>query len=332
MKKITYISLLFLVIFITGCKKIDKEKKNYVLNFYKRGHVTFGSYPQSSENNNEIIDKLNNTNKTWSNKEYYVNGSLESILEFSDIDLDNNGTFDYRAIKYKKYRPSNTNYESNETLSNQDDNGYKINEIYYFKYEPLKWFISKIIEKDDSADYLLISDYIIDSMEYYPSDLETEFKHNEKNGYANNYELSYIRNWLNIEFYNMSFNDLEKRIIISSKVNNDGKVLEEETNPYRSNDTKDKVYLLSVEEAKVHYTLESLRQKMGTDYAKSNGLSTSANGNSNYWLRTPSIKKSNSVYYVDYDGAIHGDGVTFVNNTSNTYNGVAPIIWINLYK
>ena len=49
-------------------------------------------------------------------------------------------------------------------------------------------------------------------------------------------------------------------------------------------------------------------------------------------LRTPSVNKENSIYYVDYDGAMHGDGIIFINNTTNTFNGILPLLTISVNK
>ncbi len=55
-------------------------------------------------------------------------------------DFTYNGT-KYRAVTFSQYRPVWTSELSSSDNSEQYDNGYTPNNIYYFKYEPLKWRI-----------------------------------------------------------------------------------------------------------------------------------------------------------------------------------------------
>ena len=325
MKKIKYMLFLFLVIFITGCKK-----NSYKLEFLDNDTVTLGMYPQTLETRESIINELNNKKAKWIEKEYYVNSKLESIMKYSDIDLDNDGLNDYRGVIYSKYKPNNTNNESSASFSYQDDNGYELNKIYWFKYEKIKWKILKTTEEKNKINYLLESALIIDSTEFLSNDSLNEFSHNGKVGYSNNYELSNIRKWLNNDFLNSAFNKNEKEVIIKTNIDNSGIVIDGESNKYACSDTSDKIYIHSYNELK-DFRDES-RQRVASDYAKIEGVFTYSNGYSNYMLRTPSVNKENSIYYVDYDGAMHGDGIIFINNTTNTFNGILPLLTISVNK
>lgn len=60
-------------------------------------------------------------------------------MKYADITLDGEK---YRAVRFTAYRPDfigDLASTTNGSYSMQDDNGYKLNTVYYFKYEPLKW-------------------------------------------------------------------------------------------------------------------------------------------------------------------------------------------------
>lgn len=73
-------------------------------------------------------------------------------------DFTYNGT-KYRAVTFSQYRPYWTD-NSTSSGTNQDYNGYTTNNIYYFKYEPLKWRVL------DPSTGLVLCESIIDSQAY----------------------------------------------------------------------------------------------------------------------------------------------------------------------
>ena len=107
-----------------------------------------------------------------------------------------------------------------------------------------------------------------------------------------------LRKWLNTNFYNTAFDNLQKTII------GDG----------------DKLFLLSNTEA---ITYLNVKKANGTDYAKVQGLyvgsSSYATGTSPWWLRTPNSSIDYGVYNVTFEGAIYD-----YTSCGNTYYGVRP--------
>lgn len=87
---------------------------------------------------------------------------------------------------------------------------------------PIEWMVLK---KEDKV--LLLSKYVLDSQSYDGSWKEITW------------EMSYIREWLNNEFYGIAFNNAEKKKIQTTLVKT-------EDNPISGtrggNDTKDKVF------------------------------------------------------------------------------------------
>lgn len=113
-----------------------------------------------------------------------------------------------------------------------------------------------------------------------------------------------LRKWLNNDFINVSFNQTERERIILHKVMNNN-------NPrYKTPGgilTTDRVFLLSINEAKQYFAVNAER----------------ATG-SLWWLRSPGFK-SHIAALVDIPGNIYPYGY-FVNRSI----GVRPAMWINL--
>ena len=317
MKKVIFIFIFIFILF--GCKK--KNKVYEIDNDY----IYFGSYPQTLITDEEQIKNLNtNINlddlSNLTSYEYYCNGIIEDYMYYIDIDSNNDGAFDYRGIYFDKYRPYKFSLDSEINKTYQDDNGYLVNTVYWFKYEKIKW---KILKKNKKSA-MIISDLILDSQDYYPSDRWDLFEHNGKVGYVNNYELSNIRKWLNDNFYNTAFNTLEKEIIKTTKVDNSLESTTRISNDYICDNTLDKVFLLSHKELNDYFKTEEERQNKATNYASSQGISTGENGYSYWRLRTPYTNFVGRDTLINHEGKIFNLGVDY-----NCY-GIRPAINIKL--
>ena len=189
----------------------------------------------------------------------------------------------------------------------------------WFKYEPISWTILE--EKDGKA--LILCDMIIEAMAY-------------DSAKDNNYENSDIRAWLNADFINTAFSDLQKEIIATTLVKNDkeGTGYGESARFY-GNNTNDKVFLLSRVEVKSYGfstsgdTQDPARQKKATAYAIAKGAYADANGGAWWWLRTPAPHAEDKTR-ADLAHTIKING-TLNNGTSDqTTGGVVPAMWIEL--
>ena len=279
--------------------------------------INFGSYPQSKVTDSATLKKLDNAPKQWESYEYYSgtgnldDGSMEpgDYMKYADIKLDGSK---YRAVTFSEYRPCCTGGNSSASNSYQYDNGYYTNNVYYFKYEPLKW---RVLDADTG---LIICDSIIDSQTYNNYVLNADYEYwgnSNKMHFANNWEYSSLRTWLNNEFYNTAFSEMQQDRIKELTRKNKSTF----GSKYDSNPTSDKITLLSYNEVlNENYEFSSsygyydtARQSKGTDYAKCQGLlvstSSAYRGNSYWWLRNPGRDSSYAcnVYingYVDYYG------------------------------
>lgn len=296
--------------------------------------ISFGTYPQTKVVDETLIEKLNakagdlptatNLNN-WIDYNYYIGSSVTSFMYYQDIDYDNNGTYEYRGVYFTSYRPYYSPSSSSTSSSNQDDNGYSTNIVYWFSYDPIEWDILT----ESSGKALIIANLILDSQDYYPSTSESTFSHNGGIGYANNYELSNIRKFLNDNFYNTAFNDLQKALIETTIVDNSESSTESSSNSYACNNTEDNIFLLSYREASSStYGLNSTnaRQAKGSDYAKCQGLYVySSNGNSYWLLRSPYYRGAYFADDVNYDGSVYN-----CCDVCSTSYGIRPACWIKL--
>ena len=288
--------------------------------------INFGSYPQSRVNDAVTINNLDGVTKNWKSYNYYSgtgdydDGNMEpsDYMKYADIKLGGNK---YRAVTFSGYRPIYTGDTLSRFNSFHEDNGYFRNNVYYFKYEPLKWRVL------DASTGLVVCDSIIDSQPYNNYILNVDFEwwgDSDRKHYASNWEYSSLRAWLNDDFYNTAFSKMQqdriKELTRENKSTYDSK--------YDSNPTLDKITLLSYDDVwNKNYGFNSsssaddtARQRKGTDYAKCQGLSYG--GTSWWWLRSP--------YYSHSASAVGGDGwADSYGSVDGTNEGVVPALNLN---
>ena len=302
---------------------------------YKVGDIVeFGSYPQSRVMNSSLVSSLNSVSKKWVSYGYYSGTGDYGTMVQGDwmkyADFTYNGT-KYRAVTFSQYRPYMTDYLS--SYSCQEDNGYTPNNIYYFKYEPLKWRVL------DPSTGLVLCENIIDSQAYSNTIYEygtdsyggtAYWNDAEHTHYANDYATSSIRAWLNDDFYNTAFSSSQRAGILTSQLDNSA--YSASHSKYNSETTYDKVFLLSYSEMRNtaygfpanNTSSNSARQANGTDYAKCQGLRVySADGCSDWCLRSAGI-------YSAYVCCVQPYGDTDTKNSVDyTGEGIRPAIKIS---
>jgi hypothetical protein len=308
------------------------EIPRYIRNGNK---ITFGSYPQTEVTDSSLKTALNNkagtlpinsNSRSWTSYGYYINNSQSNFMWYIDIEHDGEK---YRGVYFTSYRPNDISSSSSASNSYQDNNGYNIGNVYWFKYEPISWTV--LDENTSEKTAFILCDMIIDSQEYYLTYSGTRNIEGET-VYPNNYAQSTIRKWLNETFYNTAFNQLQREIILTTSVDNGASTTGSTNNSYACEDTQDKIFLLSYEEVtNSTYGLTSTyeRRKQTTDYAKSQGVYIySTNGsyaeNGVWWLRSPYSSYNNRVRYLKQDGDINYYYVDMVNA------GVVPALNIKL--
>lgn len=172
--------------------------------------------------------------------------------------------------------------------------------------------IEWLVLKNDGSRALLISKYALDCQKY-----------NTSYTYVT-WETCTLRKWLNGAFFNNAFSVDEQKQILSTTVTPDYS-----TDP--GNNTKDRVFLLSIAEAEKYFGSDSTRQCQGTVYCYAQGAYKARNGNCWWWLRSLSSPHSFNfdncyAFYVFSHGKVSREG------SSADYDRIAvrPALWINL--
>lgn len=191
--------------------------------------------------------------------------------------------------------------------------------VYYFKVEPIRW---RILSTDGNTALILCDSIIANHRYYYGS---------------NNYAESEIRQWLNEQFYETAFSELQREIILTTTVDNSAASTGYTSNPYACEDTEDKVFLLSYKEVtsssygfSTSTSSSATREMLTSDYSRATGAymytSSSRLGNGYWWLRSPYFGIRNCARFVDFDGHI----TYYYNYVYDTSNGVVPALQIQL--
>lgn len=213
--------------------------------------ITYGLYPQTVVSDEALIDELQ---------------SIENPVIV-------NGWHFYGNDYYAKAKSVWTgHYFSDGTRTLEDKE-------YWFKCEPIRWASIQINLKTCMLAKNVLGHHCF-------STEESTRTIEGKTIYPNNYKYSEIREYLIGDFYNTAFffdNDNLKNVTVKNICPEDSK--------FTSEDTTDKVFLLSMTEFR---GLQS-EEVIGTDYAVANGLDTITHNYSSYWTRTA----AESVYDAD---------------------------------
>lgn len=293
--------------------------------------VTFGAYPQSEVLDSALISVLGalaglptDEKSNWSDYGYYLTGYMQSYMWYIDISLYG---VRYRGVYFTSERSA---WTDNDGSAYQSKNGYLINTVYWFRYDPLVWRV--LSEEDGSA--LLLCETVIDAQPYQNSYTEQGGAYYIDNDdapqgtYANNYYYSTIRSWLNDTFYETAFYGYEKSLIIEAEVKNGADSVSDASNQFVSINSVDKIFLLSEREAvtEAYGFNTNLSEKddarvfPASDYAKAQGLNTSTSGTAAWYLRSPSTNGTGRmVQYVSATGYAGNTG-----RVNMTYVGILP--------
>ncbi len=173
--------------------------------------------------------------------------------------------------------------------------------------KPIEW---RVLEVKDGKAFLL-ADKGLDAVPYNTKNEEITWKN------------SSIRQWLNTDFYNTAFNDSEKsRIAIT--------VLKNPDNPKYGTegggDTRDRIFLLSLDEAEWYLMYDAERRLNPTSYAVKRGAYVDERyWSSWWWLRSPGFDQGDASF-VSAVGTLCPSG----NYVGNDYYAVRPALWVNL--
>ena len=321
-------------------------------------YIYFGYWPQTLEKEETVIAKLNEIAgkpplpRDKTNPDNWE--SHEGTTYMWQKIVIYNGT-KYLGVQMNDYRASGVYSLTSYIMKN----GYFTSEVYWFKYEPIKW---RILTTSGNSAYIM-SDIALDSFSIQPNRKSENrdglyAEYNNSTGvpdgtYANNWEYCFLRGWLNETFYNEVFNNLQKEIIKTMKLDNTARSCNPNDNPkyygYGENagknkfadqckDTDDKIFLLSLRDVtttaygfkKDVLAEDSARNLKASDFAKLHGAPMNTNDKKyvTWYTRSPAPANGNQGYATfvldrHAKGAI--DSIDLVPD-----GGVVPALWITL--
>ncbi len=180
--------------------------------------------------------------------------------------------------------------------------------------EAIVWRVLAV--KDEKA--LLLTDKLLDVKPYNIENKDITW------------ETSTLRKWLNEDFLNNAFTAGEQAAIAATTLLNKDN---DDDWTDGGNNTNDKVFLLSREEAEMYLASVSARIAQGTIWAQNNFMGVAGDippDNMQWWLRSVGYKQ-NAACMVFEDGTISDGSLTFgLSNVSIESIGVRPALWVNL--
>ena len=184
--------------------------------------------------------------------------------------------------------------------------------------EPIEWRVLEVDEESGRA--MLVSRWCLDRQPYHTGSSRTTWA-----------ECT-LRTWLNDTFLNAAFTPEEQEAVLLTQVDNSGR--QNDPNfPFDTENTEDRVYLLSYAEVMRYMDSEPARFSAATDYAVSHGafvaddrFMTEGRHATWWFLRSPGRSRSN-VMVVPSTGSVYD--TPFVNSTMSSV-AVRPVIWVRL--
>lgn len=290
-------------------------------------HVTLGSYPQTLKEESVMI--------------------VSSTPDVHGYYMGNDGA-KYVKITATPNESSTRKFRSNGQTVEKDKE-------YYFKVEPIVW---RVLEERDGKAFLMCDTSIevmpfqshvdekpADSfVNYYGAPAETY--------YANDYQFSEIRYWLNHDFLGEAFADIPLGVLAKFGVDNSAPfALQLDGVSYPCNNTKDYLALLSLDEITnsdygfydFSKFLEPDKNKrvLASDYTVARGAFyfDGYDYSPGYWLRTAGVMDSYSIGYVESEqvltvgstGAIPGNtGVINSHRDAAETAATVPTLWLEM--
>lgn len=183
------------------------------------------------------------------------------------------------------------------------------------KLLPITW---RVLERKDNK-VLLITDRSIDAKPY---NMEERNTYSWMFSYSGNWSVSTLRKWLNHDFLKSAFSSEEaKKIAVTHLENKDS----EKYGTLGGDDTDDKVFILSIEEARKYFPADEDRKAKVTKYARQNNAYADVKGCGYWWLRSVGQDQFDASY-VDRDGQIcEGGRLVYTQNHS-----LRIAIWVNV--
>ena len=171
--------------------------------------------------------------------------------------------------------------------------------------QPLVWRVLAV----ENGRALLITDKLIDCVKYNEKLVDVTW------------ETCTLRKWMNTDFISKAFSSSQQAQIATVSNQNPNNP---EYGTKGGNATQDRIFALSIDEAKKYFSSDSDREAYTTDYAHKKGYDQK-DRSEYWWLRSPG-DSSDYAALVLVDGFIHQDGAhVYIDDVA-----VRPAFWLNL--
>ncbi len=174
--------------------------------------------------------------------------------------------------------------------------------------EEILW---RVLDTDGEGRFLLVTEYAIECVRYHKKAVDITW------------EESDMRKWLNDGFIGEAFSEEESWLIPRVYVEN-------KDNPVHGtdagNDTVDRVFLLSIQEAEKYFKDDLDRKTSATETAKLHYAYCDPFNNTAWWLRSPSFKNNKAALVSDTGEILEGA----YHKVTERYFATRPAIWIDL--
>ena len=172
--------------------------------------------------------------------------------------------------------------------------------------EPIEWLVLEV----NGDEAFLVSRYGLDCKEYHHEFVSMTWENCD------------LRRWLNHDFLKDAFSPEDQRRIMLSEVFNDDN---REYHTRGGNNTRDRVFCLSLAEAERYFKNDAERRCRPTALAEAHGAYSRDDGYCYWWLRSPGCGQ-NYASYVYTDGALYPYG-RHVRNDSGAVRPALRLIW-----
>ncbi|MCR4900527.1 MAG: DUF6273 domain-containing protein [Treponema sp.] len=291
-------------------------------------YYKFGDFPQTIKQSSVNVSENLVYNGWYLGSDGYFYEKCKAILRYGEV-------------------TSATNICSDGTVLEK-------NTFYYFKVEPIKWCC---LNNSENGNKLLYAENILTGSVSYGPDSQKNRIIDGKTVFANNYEYSRVRAYLNgykyiqntdngteitekTTFLNNGFFQKAFTLTAQSKIQ-DTTVINNnsEYGVCASNNTTDKIFLLSVSELKnTNYGFanndsgDQARKRATSDYALATYAYKNKTTNNGYFMLRSPVPETTSVTgaYYNITGVSDNGGIYNVYSTNDDCAGIVPAMYVNI--
>lgn len=258
-----------------------------------------------------------------------IAANISKFTKLFNSNTDSNTT-SIGSYEYLQQNSSQTKKAKNiEDIKSVND--VKVGDLIYFGAyeqdgdesngdEPIAWQVLDI----QNGELLMLTDLLLAREEYAQSGFSTYYHA------TTTWEYSELRWWMNEKFYERAFTPEEQKRILTKTIST-----LDTPDPFGEyidggNDTEDKIFALSIDEAEKYFPTPESRVAYQTEAISGHNWADSGF----WWLRSRNYTHTESGDYDYYDDLGYASVVSYDGDILGSYMGgtecVRPALWVNL--